>query len=104
MATTRPRKAELECPAPAFEIRSPYTAMPRTTLVNNVTELAEAMAGASTPVLSAACCSAKPVRAERISTQTDQVESSARMPEPTSVTNVFVTAACRPNPSPAAAP
>ena len=50
--------------------------MPRITLENSVTELLDAMAGASTPVLSADCCSANPVTAERISTYTDQLLSS----------------------------
>ena len=72
--------------------------------MNSVTELADAMAGASTPVLRLDCCSANPVSADRIRTQTDQLLSSDRTPPPTSVTKVLVTAAWSPKPSPAAAP
>ncbi|HEY7324338.1 MAG TPA: hypothetical protein VH520_05880, partial [Streptosporangiaceae bacterium] len=46
---------------------SPNTVRPKITLANRVTALLAAMAGASTLVLSADCCSTKPPIAETIS-------------------------------------
>ena len=67
-ACYQPTTAGPMWPPPPWERLSPKTVTPMRMLANRVTELLDAIAGASTPVLSADCWSTNPTRAEAIST------------------------------------